>query len=339
MWITTVRRISFVLALLGIGAVTVACFHLSFNSSWAQSGSRNPMLVAFGTFAWGADSLGLVLGAWLAARHLIWKSWSGRVRAFSYVLAYSYGRMLFSATQNWLHQMGPDGRTVPADLGPIPFRWPGSELQDFARPALDLLTLLTLVWVLVPIFVVLRAELCEERDRLQVRPTFSIFFLFSWTTVSAVILLWIRFLTWKGVAPRTAYSYVTPTQALSEYVTENMPSQLIVAAVVVVAAWAWSGRWWRMVAGLLAALLIDSFGHNLLYAILKWATGSSQHGGVLSGPMLEHWSYIAGRNCLIWAAFGIAALTGVRLKRATVGSHQSEPRHKTNPTNRADKPT
>lgn len=272
------------------------------------------MLRAFGTFAWGADSLGLVLGAWLAARHQVWKSWSGRARALLYVLAYGYGRMLFAATQEWLHQMGPDGRSVPADAAPIPFQWPGADWQDFARPSLDLLTLLTLVWVLVPLFITVRGELCEASDRRQLRPTFSIFFLLSWTTVSAVILLWIRFLTWQGVAPQTAYSHLAPTQALSEFVTGNMPSEVIVAGVVMVAAWAWSGRWWQVIAGLVAALLIDSLGHNLLYAILKWTTGSADHGGVLSGPLLEHWSYVAGRNFTIWFAFGMAALTGVRLQ-------------------------
>lgn len=323
MWKTFIRRIGFVTALLGMGPLTVTCFHLSYNSSFAQAQGRSSALIAFGTFAWGADALGMVLGAWLAARYQVWRTWSGRVRALTYILAFGYGRMLFSATQDWLNQVTSSGRRAPPGSFSLPFHWPGMVWQEYARPSLDLLTLLLLVWLLVPMFTVIRGELCEARERFQSRPTFSILFMFTWTTVSAIILLWIRFLTWKGIAPRTAYSFQTPTQALTEYATQHVPSEIIVAIVVIVAAWAWSGSWWRPIVGLIAALLIDGLGHNLLYAILNWATGSSENRGVLSGPTLEQWSYLAGRNATIWLAFGFAALSGVRLRSQLISAGSS----------------
>jgi hypothetical protein len=322
MWKTILRRLGFVVALLGMGPLTVSCFHLSYNTSWAQAQGRTPSLVAFGTFAWGADALGIVLGAWLAARYQIWSTWSGRARALTYVLAFGYGRMLFSATQDWLIQANPSGGRTPPGVT-IPFRWPGLDWQDYARPSLDLLSLLTLVWLLVPLFTVIRGQWCEAQERPESRPTFSLLFLLSWTTVSTIILLWIRFLTWKDIAPQTAYSFQTPTQALTEFATHNIPSEVITALVVIVAAWAWSGGWWRPVVGLLAALLIDGLGHNGLYAVLNWATGSTENQGVLSGPLLEQWSFLVGRNTSIWLALGLAALTGVRLRSPWLATKSS----------------
>jgi hypothetical protein len=75
MWIVIARRGTFFLALLLSGAVTVSCFHLGYNSSWTQTaGSPSPAWKAFGTFAWGADSLVFVLAAWLAGRSRVWST-------------------------------------------------------------------------------------------------------------------------------------------------------------------------------------------------------------------------------------------------------------------------
>jgi hypothetical protein len=294
--------------------VTVACFHYAYNVKQI-GGAQAAAWRAFGTFAWGADSVGAVLGVWFAGRSRVWGAWSGWVRAATYLLAYAYGRMLFSAVQDWLIQdhSGP----FASWPGPIPFQWPGAHVQDYARPALDLLTLLMLVWVLVPMFTIARGALTDESDATRMRGAFSIASIFGWTTAAAMILVWIRFLTWKDVAPETAYSYTTPTQALQEYVVEGLPSLLIEAASVCLLMWGWSGRWWLPCITLAGALLIDSFGHRALYTVLRWAQGSSFSGNVLSGSALEHWSYIAGRTGTAWIAFGVARLTGVRFRRSS----------------------
>ena len=310
MWIVIARRGTFFLALLLSGAVTASCFHLGYNSPWTQTaGTRSPVWMAFGTFAWGADSLVFVLAAWLAGRSPVWSTWSGRLRAASYLFAFTYGRMLFGATQDWLS----GSRSVET---PNIFRWPGAQLQDYARPSLDLLTLLMLVWLLVPIFTLTRSRIADKESRLDVRSTFSIASILGWTTVAALILMWIKFLTWKDVAPRTAYSYMTSTQALIEYFREYVPSMVITAAAIFLVMWGWSGRWWRPLVALTGAILLDSFGHTILYAILKWVTGDANQSSVFVGSALEHWSFVGGRNAIVWAAFGMARVTGVRLCRS-----------------------
>lgn len=313
MWITAARRVTFVLALLTSGALGVSCFHLAFNSSLARTATGNPpaALVAFGTFAWGADAaMEMVLALWLAGRSNVWRTWSGWLRAAAYLLAFSYGRMLFSVTQYWLAARQPAG-----DVPVAAFRWPGADLQDYARPAIDLLTLLMLVWILLPVFTITRSALAEEKLPPQTRGTFSIASILGWTTAAALILVWIRFLTWKGVAPETAFSFQTPTEALQEFLVEFGPSLLIFAVAAFLVVWGWSGRWWFPLAALAGALVIDSFGHRGLFAALKWITGNANNGNVLAGPALEHWSFIAGRTCLLWTAFGLARLMGVRLYR------------------------
>lgn len=314
MWLVAARRTAFLLVLLVTGAVTAACFHYAYNVK-QSSGSQSAAWPALGTFAWGADSVGVVLGVWLAGRSRVWGAWSGRMRAATYLLAYTYGRMLFFAVQEWLVQ-DHSGRS-DSQSGPIPFQWPGAGVQDYARPALDLLWLLMLVWIFVPVFTMTRGTLTDERDETRVRGAFSIASIFGWTTAAAMILVWIRFLTWKGVAPETAYSYMTPTQALLEYVVEYLPSMLILVACVFLLVWGWSGKWWLPFVTFAAALLIDSFGHKALYAVLQWTRGSSISGNVLTGSAIEHWSYIAGRTWAAWTAFGAARLAGVRFRRTS----------------------
>jgi len=325
MWITLIRRVMFFLVLLVTGAVTVSCFHFTHNGQWVRTGGGTPSpgWIALGTFAWGADSLGYVLAAWLAGRSRVWTTWSGRLRAAIYLLAYTYGRMLFSATQDWLIQ--------PVNLGEssVAFRWPGALLQDYARPALDLLTLLVLVWLFVPVFTVTRSALAGDHDQLKARGTFSIASILGWTTVAAIILLWIRFLTWEGLSPRTMYTNMTPTKALTEYFVEYMPSLMIVAATILLLVWGWSGRWWLALIALAGALLLDSFGHKLFFAILEWVTGKSRQGNVLTGSALEHWSFIAGSKGIVWTVFGVARLTGVRLRRSPPATDPSKTGHLT----------
>lgn len=309
MWRIATRRATFLFVLLATGALTVSCFHYAQNSIRAPS----PQVRAFGIFAWGADSAVLVLGMWLAGRWGVWRTWSGWIRAATYVVAFAYGRMLFSAVQDWLIQRGTGGNGWAE---PAPFRWPGGSLEDYARPALDLLALLVLVWLLVPIFTLVRGSLVDEKSEVKSAGTYSLASILGWTATAALILVWIRLLTWKGVSPQTAYSYMTPTQALTEYVVDYLPSSLIVVAWVFLLAWSWSGKWWLPIAALVGALLIDSFGHKALYALLTWTRGSSFTGGVLAGPALEHWSYVAGRTCMAWGAFGLARLLGVRFGRS-----------------------
>jgi hypothetical protein len=308
MWIDTARRTTFFVGLLTIGLITTGCYDLGYNSS-QTAGVPSPSWKAFGAFAWGADSLVFVLAAWLAGRSRVWSTWQGRLRAAAYLFAYAYGRMLFTAMQVWL--MGIRGAK-----GPMSFRWPGAKLQDYARPSLDLLTLLMLVWIFVPIFTFTRSRLADKDQPPKVTGTFSISSILVWTTAATVILMWIRFLTWKDVAPETAYSFMTPTQALAEYFQEYFPSLLITSSAIFLVVWSWSGRWWLPVVVFAGALLLDSFGHTILFALIKWTTGEGYKSNVLTGPALERWSYLVGRIVIVWIAFGVANVTGVRFQRS-----------------------
>lgn len=271
---------------------------------------------------WGADSIGVVLAFWLAGRVGVWSKWSGRARAALYVTAYGYGRMLFSATQDWNHQHGRDGR--PVSTGEyVPFRWPGAYLDDYARPALDLLTVFVLVWLLLPIFKLCRGALAEKPPESKNAGSFSLAFLFGWLTAASVVLLWVRFLTWEGIAPSTAYTSMNPTDALTEFMVEYVPELLIVIAAVMLLVVAWSGRWWLPVIVPVVALLIDGFGHELLYIVLAQIRGSESVGGnVLTGDPIEQWSYLFGRNLTAWIAFGIARAMGVSFHKASIASRE-----------------
>ena len=119
---------------------------------------------------------------------------------------------------------------------------------------------------------------------------------------------------------------MTSTQAVIEYFREYVPSLVITAAAIFLVMWGWSGRWWQTLVALAGAILLDSFGHRILYAILKWATGDANQSSVFVGSELEHWSFVAGRNCIVCVAFGMARATGVQLYR-------SVPLHKTQVAN------
>jgi hypothetical protein len=121
-----------------------------------------------------------------------------------------------------------------------------------------------------------------------VRSTFSIAAILGWTTVAALILMWIKFLTWKGIAPQTAYSHMTPTQALIEHFRENVPSLMITSAAIFLVMWGWSGRWWQP----LVALAGAAFGQFRPQNPTRFSNGDGDAAKQrLGGPAIEHWSY------------------------------------------------
>jgi hypothetical protein len=300
------RRLLFLSALLLMGAISTCCFDFGYNRSRPPGGQSPPALIVFGTFMWGADSMGAVLAAWLAGREGIWRSWGGRTRVVIYLAAYTYGRLLFSATQDWLHADG-DGR--------VAYPWPGANWDDYARPAIDLLTVLMLLWLLLPMFLVSRGCLSDGRSNLKKTPI-SIAFLFGWTTIAAVVLLWIRFLTWEGVAPDTAFSSMSATVLLERNVTQRLPGRAVIAVAMMLMIMAWPKKWWVPFIALVVALLLDAYGHRAIYWTVEYFTGKEARGGVLTAESMRRWSYLAGRNFIVWIAFGAAHLAGVSFHRA-----------------------
>jgi hypothetical protein len=250
--------------------------------------------------------MSFVLAAWLAGREGIWRNWGGRIRVVVYLAAYTYGRLLFSATQDWL-----DAR----DASSASYPWPGANWDDYARPAIDLLTVLMLFWLLLPMFLLCRGLLTEKKSNPEGRP-FSISFLFGWTAIAAVTLVWIRFLTWEGVAPHTAFSSASATALLVRTLTQRLPGRAVIAVAAMLMIIAWPRRWWVPLVALVATVLLDAYGHRALFWTVEYFTGQEAGSRVLTEPTLRRWSYFTGRNFIVWIAFGAAHWTGVSFRRA-----------------------
>ena len=262
---------------------------------------------------WGAGSIGIVFAAWLVGRSGVWRTWLGRLRAAVYLLAYSYGRMLHSATQDWLHQRGPDGRRVSDVAEAIPFRLPGLYLEDYARPLLDLHMLLTYVWLFMPVFLFCRGVLSEKKLYVEKNASFRVTSLIAWTTIAAIILFWTRVLTWSSM-PRTAYSHM-PAMEAYEMLLGHLPRLVIVVLTVMLMVVAWSRLFWQALVAFFVVLLIDGLGTSIYLWCFEYFQFEFHKGSVLTGPALNRWSFIAGRTTVAWLAFGTASLLGVSFQR------------------------
>jgi hypothetical protein len=315
MMLVVLRRLLFLTALLSMGAISTYCFHFGYNRSRSPGGGSLTFPVLFGTFMWGADWMSAVLAAWLAGREGVWRSWSGRLRVVIYLAAYAYGRMLHSSTQDWLHSH---------EVSNAPYPWPGANRDDYARPAIDLLTVLMLLWLLLPMFRLCRGCLADRRAALK-RKSFTVAFLFVWTTIAAMILLWIRFLTWEGVAPETAYSSAPAPALLTRMLTQRLPGRAVIAVAVMLMIVAWPRKRCVPIVAFVVALLLDAYGHRTLFWAIEFFTGQEAGSRVLTEPTMRRWSYFAGRNFIVWIAFGVAHLTGISFspwRSPTVGTKQ-----------------
>ncbi len=288
---TLARRVLFLAALLLMGPVTVAIFQ----AAQATNAAGYRMLA---TFAWGMDSLGTVLAIWLVARAELWSRWQGYLRAIIYLSAYAYGRMLFSATQDSI--IKPDAI----------FRFPGSQVNDYARPSLDLLYLLTEIWLFLPLMILTGGVLASANESTQRVRRFSISGVIGFTTLAAIVIAWIGYLG-SPLAPQTYFSRLSKGQAMTAWLGSQLPLAIppLISAVVILHGF--TRRWWLAPLALGVAFLVDMVGTKILVTLLESATGK-QHGGILGGSQLEAILYMAGRTLTVFIAFWIATLAGVR---------------------------
>ena len=289
--LTVVRRALFVAALLLIGPVTVSIFYYSLSPN-------TPGPSPVGVFAWGMDSIGVVLAIWLVTRSNVWRSSGGLLCVAVYMIAYAYGRMLFSTTQDWLN------------ASDATFRFPGGKLEDYARPALDLLSVMMFAWLLTPVAILSEAVLSDSDDGSKRSGRFSISGLIGFTTIAAFAIVWIRFLT-SEFAPQTAYSHQSPSDAIKEWIGTYLPftiPPLIAASVILFGL---TKRWWVALLGFLCAMILDGLGTTLVASALQYLTGQQQ-GGILGGAPIDRWLYICGRSLTVCCAFSTARLMGVR---------------------------
>ena len=271
--------------LLTMGVISSVSFDFGYNKSGA------PLPMIFATIMWGANSIEALLAVWLVGRAGVWRSWSGIVRVAVYVSAYVYGTMLKPAVQDW------DEET--------PFRFPGAQWEDYSRPSIDLLTLLMYAWLFLPVVVLFRRRFATNSEAVLLpRRTFSISLLFGWTFLAAAILLWIRFMTWEGVAPPTAYDSMTVRELSKMYLTTYLPGRAVVVGSTMIVIVCLAKKWWLAVVALPMALLVDICGQSCV----KYFAGSSV---MITGALLYQVCYAFGRTFVVWSAFGLARVMGV----------------------------
>ena len=134
--------------------------------------------------------------------------------------------------------------------------------------------------------------------------------------MAAAILFWIRFLTWEGVAPNTAFDSMTAKQMFTNYLSKSFPGKFVMAVAAMIMIVGWSRKWWIAAIALAVAVVVDSTEHQVIYALVE-RFGGNVGNNVLTDPGIRRWCYIAGRNCVVWIAFGVACACGVRLRRYT----------------------
>lgn len=312
MWTIVARRVLFVLALLLTGALSTICFHCTINNRTGSAAKA--YLYQVGHFAWGADSLLFLLALWLAGRKDVWNNWRGWLRAALYLAAFVYGQMLHAATQDWFYQARIEGAAVHFPDNAKPFLWPGTIYEHYGRPAIDILEVLIATWVLMPIFAVSRRRLAEREE--PSKSSCTITTIFAWTALVGLIITWVKFITWEGVAPDTYFSGMAPEAMFRMYLYQYVPSMAISALVVWLIAWGWSGNRWLTLIVLFIALPLDAFAHRLMVAAIRWL-GKNPGDTITVNATLEQWSYLSGRVAVAWSALGIAKALGVQLRTSS----------------------
>lgn len=317
MWTTVARRTLFVVVLLVSGAASTTIFHCTINNRAWQTPDTVRRIAAqmIGHLGWGMDSMDVVLALWLASRKDWWKSRDGYLRAALYIAAFVYGRMLFSATQDWNHQYTIKGWEWIGPKKLEPFRWPGLVRDDYARPAIDGLTLLIETWFMMPLVIASRVALTDQGRNHKATSTFSIATIVIWTVMAALIVSWVKFLTLKDIAPDTAFSSLSPDRIFRLFAVEYAPQWLIASVVALLIAWGCSRRLWIALPVAVGALLLDGLGRRCAVEVALWL-GAKPERGLLGWPAVEQWSYLGGNACLIALAFATARCLGVQLRRS-----------------------
>ena len=110
---------------------------------------------------------------------------------------------------------------------------------------------------------------------------------------------------------------MSATALLERNLTQKLPGKAVIAVAVMLMMMAWPKRWWLPLVAFLVALLLESFGHRAVYWTVEHFMGHQVRNNVLTGEAIRRWSYLAGRNFIVWIAFGAAHLTGVSFRRAS----------------------
>ncbi len=310
MWTIILRRALFVVALLVSHPASAACSLFV----WKKKIS----ILGWGAVTW----VPLLLAMWLAGRKDWWRNGYGWARFAVYIAAFIYGACLYAPVSYWVDCVDVDGFSLSLPPDCERFQWPGLHPDDFAMSLMEGLGLLFQVWLVAPIFRLSRFALVEEGNAFKQSSTITIASIMLWTILASFIVALIHFLTLRGIAPKTHYDELFAADALRQFALQRAPMHAISVLVTWLIAWGWSANRWRPFMVLAMALPLSYFLHDSVYRTLDWIGADVQSQTLMTFPFAT-FEYVTGQVFMVWTAFGVARLLGVRLKRGELGGLKS----------------
>jgi hypothetical protein len=151
--------------------------------------------------------------------------------------------------------------------------------------------LLTTVWLLIPVAILLHLTLSTAGEITYQRCKMGISFLLTWTSLAAFM-----------------FAIVSANQR--SIFLLGLPMWTMDAVAILLILWGWSQRWYLSIAVLGAAIVVDTFGHQLAFDALR---PFHDEDGILilTYPVGDSLSYLSGQNLFIWIAFGVSKLLGI----------------------------
>jgi hypothetical protein len=254
-----------------------------------------------GFFAWslilGMETTVTVLAVWLVTRSGVWRSGRGWLCVVTYIIAFAYGRMLFSSTQTWWLSLN------------TAFRFPGNEFADFSRPMLDILSLMMTAWLLLPFVSLAAMSLCSTDQAPKRTQHFSISGMIGFTMLAAIVLVSIRFLT-SDFAPQTYYSERSEADAIKEWVGD-LPFRIPPLMAAIMILFGLMNRRRLLTLAFLGAVALDGIGSFIVAGIAEQVTGQ-KYVSIPGNTLADYTLFVCGRSIIVGAAFSTAILLGVR---------------------------
>ena len=269
-------------------------------------------------FVFGLNTFGSILAIWLIARSNLLQTLSGRIRALTFVGCFLLGGFIGDSVQQSMHHLKPDGYP-PGGFGfSQPFRWPieferipGTRFDDFSVIIADILSIVTIVWVIFPLWVILGFRLSDREPIINAKPKLSIRTFLFWVCTFGGLVGTSLLLTWWA-SPSSYLSNYSKLETTKDLIFLRIASGFLTGLCVLTMAHAWSLRWPHHMVFAFLAILADGLGHHFIYSSVTVLFGVPvPRYDVFSSPTPLYWSYILGRGIVAWAAFGFASRLGL----------------------------
>ena len=252
-------------------------------------------------FCWGASYYYPVTGVYLVARHKLFSSFSGRLRAIGYASFAAYGYMSSHVVQDWL--VGSANNLAI----------PGSRIEHYGAACMILCEILNSAWVFWPIIFLFHRRLSESAITKAdiLRP--NVRFFLSWTAMAAVMLVSVRMLAEYGRPLNVAVAYQGTEAALRNSLIQ-LPLSLthvLTVALFMVAV----GRGLRHCLWAVPCVVLFRFVGEQAWFTVNGLLGDPRQFGVMSGPLHESMPHFAG-STLMWCTIAVVCQwTGLSFRR------------------------